>query len=285
MVTNNNCSVLAPDTPICKFHKQITSENNSHIHELDASKIKIEAWEVVRAYAICTLAKSEQTFEYYQDLTNFELYDINHSVQVIKDNIDGVVKQDGELGKLILDVSKSLNDLQVKLHDANNAACTMRNCLQSTLSFKDENLPQELKEVIGKAKHLSKYGKQAAEAMVKVAGIHTFSNLETLEPFCNSLSNKLVALMSLTDGLIANAKKDQETSQKELNKVLKDLNIVEFGSFRTVVKINAEINTLNFICKEECEPIECVEKICMSLGSKESKGSNPSKSYLQSDMD
>jgi hypothetical protein len=285
MVTNNNCSVLAPDTPICKYHKQIASEHNSHIQELDTTKTKIEAWEVVRAYAICSLAKSEQTFEYYQDLTNFELFDMNDSVQIIKANIDEGVKQDDELGKLILDVSKSLNDLQVKLHDANNAACTMRNCLQSTLSFKDDKLPEQLKDVIGKAKDLSKGGKQAAEAMVKVAGIHTFSNLETLQPFGTSLANKLIALRTLTDGLIATAKKDQETSQTELLDVLKQLNKVEFESFRTAVKINAEKNTLDFICKEECEPIECVEKICMSLGSKESEASNPSKSYLQGDMD
>lgn len=285
MATKNNCSVLVQDTPVCKFHKQLTDQHTLHTQELDASKIKIEGWEAVRAYAICSLAKSEQTFEYYRDLTNYELFDMNDSVQRIKANIDEYVKQDGELSKLISDVSKSLNDLQVKLHDANNAACAMRNCLQSTLSFKDDKMPEELKGVIEKAKDLSKDGKQAAEAMVKVAGIHTFSNLETLQPFGTSLTNKLTALKTLTDGLIATAKADQEKSQTELLGVLKELNIAEFGPFRTVAEINAEDNTLNFICKEECEPIECVEKICMSLGSKESEASNSSKRYSQGDID
>ena len=194
MATKNNCSVLAQDTPVCKFHKKLTNEHTLHTQELDTSKIKIEAWEVVRAYAICSLAKSEHTFEYYRDLTNYELFDMKDSVQIIKGNIDKHVKQDEELDKLILDVSKSLNDLQVKLHDVNNAACTMLNCLQSTLNFKDDKIPEQLKEVIDKAKDLSKGGKQAAEAMVKVAGIHTFSNLETLQPFGTSLINKLTAL-------------------------------------------------------------------------------------------
>jgi hypothetical protein len=285
MATKNNCSVLAQETPVCKFHKQLTNEHTLHTQELDASKIKIETCEVVRAYAICSLAKSEQTFEYYRDLTNYELFDMKDSAEIIKANIDGYVKQDDELGKWILDISKSLNDLQVKLHEANNAACTMRNCLQSTLSFKDDKMPPKLTDVIDKAKDLSKDGKQAAEAMVKVAGIHTFSNLETLQPFGTNLTNKLTALKTLTDGLIATAKADQEKSQTELLGVLKELNVVEFESFRTVAKINAENSTLNFICKEECEPIECVEKICMSLGSKESEASNPSKSYSEGDMD
>lgn len=285
MATKNNCSVLIQDTPVCKFHKKLKNEHTLHTQELDTSKIKIEAWEVARAYAICSLAKSEKTFEYYRDLTNYELFDMNDSVQIIKANIDEHVKKDTELGKLILDVSKSLNDLQAKLHDANNAACTMRNCLQSILSFKDDQMPKQLKDVIDKAKDLSKDGKQAAEAMVKVAGIHTFSNLETLQPFGASLANKLTALRTLTDGLIATAKKDQETSQAELLGVLKQLNAVEFGSFRTAAIVNAEKNTLHFICKEECEPIECVEVICMNLGSKESEASNPLASYLQGDMD
>lgn len=285
MVTKNNRSVLVQDTPVCKFHKELTDDHTLHTQELDASRIKIEVWEVVRAYAICGLVKSEKTFEFYRDLTNYELFDMKDSVQIIKDNIDAHVKQDAELGKGILDVSKLLNDLQIKLHDANNAACTMRNCLQSTLSFKDDEIPKQLKDVIDRAKDLSKDGKQAAEAMVKVAGIHTFSNLETLQPFGTSLTDKLTALRSLMDGLIAIAKKDQETSQTELLEILKQLNAVEFGSFRTAATVNAEENTLDFICKEECEPIECVEEICMNLGNKRSSASNSLAGHLQGDMD
>ncbi|MCW5599973.1 hypothetical protein [Nitrosomonas sp.] len=285
MATKNNCSVLTEDPPVCKFYKQLTNEHALQTQELAKFKVQIEAWEVVRAYAICSLSKSEETFDYYRDLTNYELFDMNDSAQIIKTNIDGYVKQDADLDKLIGGVSKSLNDLQVKLHDANNAACAMRNCLQSTLSFKDDKIPNQLKDVIDKAKNLSKEGKQAAEAMVKVAGIHTFSNLETLQPFSTNLTNKLTALKTLTDGLIAAAKKDQETSQAELLGVLKQLNTVEFGSFRTAAIVNGEENTLNFICKEECEPIECVEAICMNLGSKETEASNSSARYLQGDMD
>lgn len=285
MATKNNCSVLAKETPVCKFYKKLQNEHALHTERLETSKIKIEAWEIVRAYAICNLAKSEQTFEYYRDLTNYELFDMKDSAKIIKDNIDEHVKQDTELGKLISDVSKSLNDLQVKLHNANNAACTMRNCLQSHLGFKDNDVPRHLKEVTDKAKELSKDGKKVAEAMVKVAGIHTFSNLETLQPFGTNLTDKLTALRTKTDTLLTTAKADQENAQGELLKGLEQLNAVEFESFRATAIVNAEIGTLGFICDEECESIECVEVICEDLGKKESEASSPSRSYLQDDMD
>ena len=83
MATNNNCSVLAKDTPVCKFHKKLTDEHALHTEGLRTSKIKIEAWEIVRAYAICSLAKYKQTFEYYRDLTNFELFDMHDSAEKI----------------------------------------------------------------------------------------------------------------------------------------------------------------------------------------------------------
>jgi hypothetical protein len=207
------------------------------------------------------------------------------SAERIKTNIDEYVAQDDALGKLITDTSKLLNDLQVNLHDANNAACKMRNCLQSTLGFKDDEMPEKLKDVTDEAKDLSKDGKKAAEAMVKVAGIHTFSNLETLQEFSTTLTDKLTALWTLTDGLITNAKADQEKAQDKLLEVLKQLNAVEFESFRTAAIVNAEKSTLGFICDEECESIECVEAICKDLGNKESEASSPSRSYLQDDMD
>lgn len=285
MATKNNCSVLAKETPVCKFHNKLTVDHALHTEGRDASQIKIEAWEVVRAYAICSLSKYEQTFEYYRDLTNFELFDMKDSAEIIRANIDEYVKQDTALGKLISDVSKSLNDLQVKLHSANNAACTMRNCLQSSLGFKDDEMPNELKDVTDLAKALSKDGKKAAHAMVSVAGIHTFSNLETLKKFGSDLTVKLTALGTLTDSLITTAKADQEKAQTELIKVLKQLNAQEFESYGLTGIVNAEHRTLEFICEGQCGSIECVEEICKELGSKESEAGYLSRDHLQGDMD
>lgn len=285
MSTNNNCGVIAKETPVCKFNKKLIEDHALHIEGLVASQIKIDAWEIVRAYAVCSLAKYEETFEYYRDLTNFELFDMKDSAEIIKTNVDNYVQQDTALGKLITDTSKLLNDLQVKLHDANNAACAMRNCLQSILGFSDHDVPKELKDVTDLAKDLSKDGKDAAHTMVTVAGIHTYSNLEKLQPFGSDLKDKLTALKGLTDSLITTAKSDQEKSQTELLAVLKSLNAQEFESYGLTGVVNAEHRTLEFICEGQCVPIDCVEEICRELGSKESEAGHPTRNHLQGDMD
>jgi len=153
----------------------------------------------------------------------------------------------------------------------------MHNCLQSLLGFKEEKVSgkHELSEkvtcVTDLAKKLSKHGQDAAAAMVKVAGIHTFSNLETLQPFGDKLTQAVTALKSGTDSLIVTAKKDEEKAQADLTLVLNNLNAEEFRSFGTTGVVNGYNGTLGFICEEECQPITCVEEICREIGKCESE--------------
>ena len=153
----------------------------------------------------------------------------------------------------------------------------MHNCLQSLLGFKEEKMSgkHELSEkvtcVTDLAKKLSKHGQEAGAAMVKVAVIHTFSNLETLQPFGDKLTQAITALKSGTDSLIGTAKKDEEKAQVDLALVLKNLNAEEFRSFGTTGIVKGFNNTLGFICEGECQPITCVEEICKEIGKCESE--------------
>ena len=268
---NKNSTPPTPGNLVCEFHKKLKNERASHQSILEASLINIESFETARGYALCCRAKSEETAEYYRDLDNFELFDMKKSAEIIKVNIDNLVKQDTELGNMIKAASKLLKDLKMKLQDSNDAACQMRNCLQSLLNFKEHEVPEELTCVTDLAKKLSKHGQEAAAAMVKVAGIHTFSNLETLQPFGSKLTETVTALKSCTDSLIATAKTDEEKAQGDLTKVLEELNAEEFKSFGTTGVVNAHNSTLGFICEGECQPIECVEEICKEIGKCESE--------------
>lgn len=287
MVTKNNCSAHLPETPVCTFQKTLRRERSVQQAMLDASSIRIESCEIERGYAICTQATSEETFEYYRNLNNFELFDMQDSVARIKAKIDGYVNQDSDLGKKIKEVSKSLNDLREKLHEANNAACAMRNCLQGHLGFKDHDVPKELVDVTDLAKTLSKDGKKAAEAIVVVAGIHTFSNLETLKPHAANLTERINTLKSLTDSLINLAKADEAKAQTDLTGKLKKLNEEEFGYYATNGVVKAYNSSLQFICEEgQCHPIECVDEICKQLGKNGSEADKSQKGlYTKGDHD
>lgn len=287
MATKTNCSVIERETPVCRFHKGQADSKKLEEGNLEVSRTKQNSLESDRRYAVCSLAKSEETFKYYRNMNNFELVDMVDSANTIKGKIDADVKADAELGKKIAETSKVLNDLHVKLHEANNAACSMRNCLQSLLGFNDNCIPVELTCVLDSAKGLSDDGKSAANAMVNIAGIHTFSNIETLQPFATGLIEKLVVLNKLTDSLAANAKKDGESTQADLVKILTQLNKAEFDSFHITGRIAAHASTLEFICEKPCESICRVDEICGELGKKEESmvAGKPVTPWSQVDID
>ena len=101
-----------PGNLVCEFHKKKESERASHRSTLAASAVLIESLEIERGYALCCRAKAEETADYYRDLDNFELFDMQKSSEIIKANIKALVGQDTELGKAIVAASKSLNDLK-----------------------------------------------------------------------------------------------------------------------------------------------------------------------------
>lgn len=282
MATNN---ALAKETPVCKFHKEMTEGKKSSKDKRQVSQIKIASLKIERSYAACNLASSATTQEFYQNLNTFELSGMVASADIIKSDIDARAGLDtGELSTMIADASKLLGDLQSNLHAANNAACSMHNCFKSLLG-KDNPIPPELNDVTDLAKKLSENGKDVADAMVKVAGIHTFSNLETLQPFAGRLVDKLKALKSSTDELAEGAGNDGKAARDELTEVLKQLNQEEFNCFHSTSEINAYTSTLDFICKERCEPITCVEAICKKLGGVEAAQceDETTSSYVQND--
>lgn len=290
MATKNNCSAsIALETPTCKFYKNLKGQEENDISKQKVSTVNRESLEEQRGYAICGLSKSKATYNYYQDLANFELFHMKNSAEILKVNVDNLIKKDAELGKTIKDTSKLINDLQVKLHEANNTACSMRNCLQSLMSFKDDKIPIELECVTKQAKQLSKHGKDAADAIVNVAGIHTFSSLEILQPFATRLIEKLSALQGHTDSLISKARESEKKTQAELTDVLKNLNKEEFESCRISSNINAYDYTSEFICKEAgCQSayqlIKNVNTICEELVKEKSKDDS-SLQHLQGNCD
>lgn len=286
MAKKNKCGTTSEETPVCKFYKNLTKLQKLEENKRAISSIKKKSLEIERSYAACSLEKSETTFSYYRDLNNAELSDMKSSSEIIKANIDKHAMMDTvDLGKEINDTSKLLNELKNKLHEANNAACSMRNCLQSLLGFKDDCVPKQLECVTALAKTLSKDGRNVADAMVSVAGIHTFSNIETLQPFADRLTTKLSSLKGEVDSLAVKARGNEEDAQSELSEVLERLNIEEFECFNTSANINAYDSTRNFICKGECRSIECVNEICKKLGKKETDTDKPQQNPCNGDED
>lgn len=292
MAKSKNCSGNEPKTPVCLFIEDLEKKKTVNKEQRATSRIRRESWETLRGYALCTLDNTEKTHQYFRDMSNFELLDMQDSAKIIASYVDTTVTIDSALAKNIAEASKLLVDLQNKLHEANNAACTMRNCLISHLDLDDSQasdkpVEQKLKSVTEAAKCLSDDGKTAAEAMVNVAGIHTFSNVEKLQSHARLLVKNVDDLKAWTDSLVASAMNDVKTAQAELDQVHLKLNQEEFGYFHSISSLNAVIGTRNVICSDDpCRSIDCVEKICTKLGEEEKDcGSPPADDFSQGDKD
>lgn len=278
-MTTPNCSggsdLRTPADIVCEFRKglvvkQITSEN-----EREASIILIERSELARGYKLCTLDKTEETWDFYHDLDNYELFDFQRSAETIKADIENYVKRDDDLSKLIQDGSKLLVDLKAKLLKANNDSCAMRNCLQSVLGLSDDCVPDELKVVTNIAHGLSEDSQDASKALVKIAGIHTFANIGTLkQPHSEKLLQAVKDFKTLTDGYIASAADAAKAAQKELTGIIDEINSEEFECFETTSALNGIESIIKFICEGKCSPISCVEEICKASSADEIAGSD-----------
>ena len=268
---NANCSngPTKPANIVCIYHKDIKDKMDVNISEISTSNTLISYYEMVRGYKLCCLSMAEETYQFYRDIDNFELFDMKRSTEIILTNVEGYIKKNGDLAKSIKEGSKMLNDLKVKLHDANNAACAMSNCLKSIFTFSDGEIPEVISDITQSAKSLSEDGQKAAEALVKIAGIHTFSNVDGLKSFSQKLGEAMKQFKTLSDEYMAKAAEDAKAAQTELTKSIDDLNNTEFKCFGETSALNAHNSTITFMCESTCSPIERVEEICKVVSQKE----------------
>lgn len=261
MATNNSSTgKKRPADVICVFNKQVMADAKAADSQVIAASHALECQEIVLGFKLCFLDKGEDTFHFYRDLDIYELYDIAKSAEIIQANVDRFAKNAADLRKQINESSKLLNDLCTKLKDANDSACAMRNCLKSILGF--DNAPDELNKVMASSKELSANGQQAAEGLVKIAGIQTFSNVENLKPFAAKMTQYGKDIRALTDENIKKSQEDNKATQTEVTKTIEELNKYQFEGFDAGNIRSALYSTRGFICDGPCYPIEDLDKIC-----------------------
>ena len=192
----------------------------------------------------------------------------------MKTKIDGYITKNTELQKIIQDASKMLNDIKSRLHDAHNAACAMHNCINRIVDTETpssnqsiRSLIETLQRVTDKAKTLDTDSKNAAKAMVHIAGIQTFSDVDGLKAFGGRLCDGMKELKTDVDAYVKGAAEESITIAAEVSDVVVKMNNAEFDWFTHDTAVNGFDKILHFICNGECKNIDCVEEICMQMGS------------------
>lgn len=244
----------------CDYQKDLKDSKAASQSKFNASKALKKGLKLTKGYKLCTLEQTQITQEYYRDLDNYELLDMQRSTERIAKDIEGYIKKDGDLDKLIKEAAKKIIELKGKLHEANNAACAMRNCLKSVLDFKDE-APPALKSVTDQAKLLSEHSQMAAEAIRNIAGIHTFAGMGSLKGYSEELVTSVKELKATTD-IYSKAANDQlKGAQAELSAVIEKLSAEKLNYLEEKSLFAGLGKTSEFICKGTCPTPASIEKI------------------------
>lgn len=272
----NDCS-KAPNYPvlkvICSYTKLKRDEKKSSRSNLKALRTHIEACEMVRGYKLCCFNILEKTYHYYRDIDNDELHDMHKSCETIQLKLDTYIQKSTTLATGIKDASKLLNDLKGKLQEVNNEACKLHNCLKSIFNPKD--LPKSVKEITDCSKQLSEQGQKAAESLAVIAGIQSFADLSGLKNYGQTFTEAMKAFKKQNDDLIKQSSDELKIAQTDLSNSITDLDQKEFELFLENSNYNALDMTYDFICKEDCKPIACIEDICKELNESPEEPSVP----------
>ena len=262
--------VLTPDGVICGSVKEINSKKKESESQKTASDTNKESKKETEKFKICCLDKAQKTHKFYRNIDNCVGLVSFKKTEIIKKNIEGSIKKNKELEKLIIESAKMLKELRGKVEDAHNAACTLDNCISKRIeSLPEEGTISEIIDCLGiintKTDSIHKKAQLAFEDVTKIAGIQTFSNIDSLSEFGNDL---MTAMTEFKNGIDENIKDSGEKvtkSQEDLSKLLEELNQVCCERDNHSVKYDGLYGVITFICEGKCNTNLTVEDICSSL--------------------
>lgn len=270
---NDKGNTRSPETGICESLTAIRTEHEAAIGSTDASLILIDSKETARGYKICCLKRAEVSHHYYQDILTCITLENYKKTTISQANVEAYIKKDDEIEKLIKDSTKLLNELHTKIADANNAACTMANCVNGKIFPKSSKSKQDpdkvllkgdMTEILNKTKMLDEKGQNAFESAVTIAGIQTFTNTASLKAFVTTLMSAMQAFKGCVESNISSTATEVTKIRGELNTAVEELAqvICDKNTFSTTAQGLESV--IEFICTCTCDE-GCID-ICEEFG-------------------
>jgi len=262
---NDSGSSRSPETVICEALTVIKNDKNAADSLKTAGDTLHESKKTERGYKICCLDRAQESNDFYQDVMTCVTIENFKKTEIAQINIDAYVKKDDEIEKLIKESSKLLNEMHLKLADANNAACALQNCVKSKIYPKSvrttkgsgdtdkESAKGILEEILIKTKTLAEKGQNAFESVVTIAGIQTFTNTLSLKTYAILVLDAMKPFKDCVDTNIKSTGEEVVTSRSELNVVIEEM-------AQVICDKNAQSTTsqglecmIEFICVDKCD--------------------------------
>ncbi len=229
---NDGANLRNADTVICENLQVIKNDIMAGESMCEASGILKDSKIAARRYKVCSLDRAEQSNDIYQDILTCVTIGSYKKAEIIKANVDEYITKDDEIGKLIKDTSKLLNEMRVKIEEAHNAACAMSNCFENKIlpksgkSTKDGEKADahgELQQILHKTKELNEKGQNAFESAVAIAGVQTFTNVTSLKEFAANLSASVKTFKDCVEANIGSTTSEVSACRTELSTIEEEL--------------------------------------------------------------
>ncbi len=295
---NEKGNSRSPDTVVCESLTVIKNEKKASDSLLKSAEILQRSKETVKGYKICCLTKAEESHEIYQDLMSCVTIENYKKTKLIQTSVEEYIKKkDDEIETLISDSSKLLNDLRIKMEEANNAACAMANCVKNKLIPKssDKNgknkqtnpLEDPLNKILEKTKMLDEKGQNAFKSMVTIAGIQTFTNTASLTEFVTKLMEAMTIFKDCVATNIQSTGGEITKAREELNTVMEELAQIICDKYVQTATGKGLHYVKCFVCETECDE-GCIDlckdfEICTEASTSRTDKGNSSQTATQSE--
>lgn len=300
MNCNDNGGSRSPDTVICDNLRVLKDDKNSADSAYDANGTLQKSKETVRRYKICCLSKAEESLGVYQDIMTCIALGNTKKTGIIEKSVDDYIKKDDEIEKLIKESSKLLNEMRVKLEEAHNASCAMKNCIKNKIlsksgkPIKDDvdvaKAGEALNDILEKAKKLDEKGQNAFESAVVIAGIQSFTNTGSLKDFAKNVATSVKTFKDCIDTNIQSTGNDVKTVREELNEIVENLTQIICDKKAEKTKSKGLDSVMDFVCCGDCDD-DCLDlckdiKECLECGDgDENEGSKKRKGNKKQSAD
>ena len=234
--------------------------------ELKAAKTKTASSASNRQYKICAYVEGQQVLDFYNTLDFCEAISTVSASGEVNNKIKKVETKNGDLKKQFDEVVKSIKDLRAKLYDVEMKAYEMGDAYEDPSNKDQVTLLKEflskktVEKMVEMADKTHDQSNKAFVTAVDVAGIMTFSNVESLKGFGDNLSKKTADFKKNIDDNVKKAADDTKKAQQELGDASKALMLDKLAEKDPSVEIESIGKTTTFLDDED-------GKKCDALGS------------------
>jgi len=230
-----------------------------------------------RQYKVCSLVKAQETYTLYTNLDLCIAIEGIKSSTLVKGKIDALITKDVELNKAYKDLAKSIKEIKNKYTEALEVACKMERCIEeeerchpdllAKLRRKINDFDQRICAIPKKAEKCYDKINTAFDSAIDIAGILTFSNIESLTEFCKNLADWMAKLRKDVDNNREAAATKIAEAIKALQEIIESKITTKFEKCLAITQHVALKRTYKFLCHPDC-PDHCekeLDDICQKI--------------------